>query len=120
MEGVCWATKPPRLWVCFGLVRTSIAEHIRLCVDMRKANAAIIPERIPILTVDEVLENLNGSAVSSKLDLCLGFHQIKLDGDSRDITTFATHDGLFRYKRLGFGVNLALREVPADSKTSSL
>ena len=29
---------------------------IRLCLDMRKANAAIIRERIPILTVDEVLE----------------------------------------------------------------
>ena len=43
--------------------------------------------------------------VFSKLDLCLGFHQIELDEDSRDITTFATHDGLFRYKRLSFGVN---------------
>ena len=41
------------------------------------------------------------------MDLCLGFHQIELDEDSRDITTFATHDGLFRYKRLSFGVNSA-------------
>ena len=44
---------------------------IRLFVDMRKANAAIIRERIPIPTENEVLENLNGSAVFSKLDLCL-------------------------------------------------
>ena len=57
--------------------------------------------------MDEVLENLNGSAVFSKLDLCLGFHQIELEEGSRDITTFATHDGLFRYKRLSFGVNSA-------------
>ena len=28
-----------------------------------------------------------------------------MDNESRDITTFATHDGLFRYKRLSFGVN---------------
>ena len=56
-------------------------------------------------THPEVLENLNGSAVFLKLDLCLGFHQIELEEDSRDITTFATHDGLFRYKRLSFGVN---------------
>ena len=41
---------------------------IRLCVDMRKANAAIIRKRIPIPTVDEVLENLSGSAVFLKLD----------------------------------------------------
>ena len=88
---------------------------------MRKANAAIIRERIPIPTVDEVLENLNGSAVFSKLNLRMGFHQIELDEDSRDITTFATHDGLFRYKRLSFGVNSAhkkyqqiVRQVVSD------
>ena len=74
---------------------------------MRKANEAIVRKRIPIPVVDEVLENLNGSGVFSKLDLRLGFHQIELDEDSRDITTFATHDGLFRYKRLSFGVNSA-------------
>ena len=88
---------------------------------MRKANQAIIRERIPIPTIDEVVENLNGSAVFSKLDLCLGFHQIELDEESRDITTFATHEGLFRYKRLSFGVNSApekyqqiIRQVVSD------
>ena len=76
---------------------------------------------MPMPTVDEVLESLNGSTVFSKLDLRLGFHQIELDKESRDITTFATHDGLFRYKRLLFGVNSApekcqqiIRQVPAD------
>ena len=36
-----------------------------------------------------------------------GYHQIKLHEDSRDITTFATHEGLFRYKRLTYGVSSA-------------
>ena len=80
---------------------------LRLCVDTRKAKAGIIRERVPIPIVVEVLENLTGSTVFLKLDPRLGFHQIELDGDSRDITTFATHDGLFRYKRLSFGVNSA-------------
>ena len=39
-------------------------------------------------TVDEVIENLNDSSVFSKLDLRLGVHQIELEEDSRDITTF--------------------------------
>ena len=86
----------PTSWVSPVVIAPKASGDIRLCVDMRKANAAIIRERIPIPTVDEVLENLNGSAVFSKLDLCLGFHQIELDDGSRDITTFATHDGLFR------------------------
>ena len=72
---------------------------------MRRANEAIIRERLPIPTVEEVLEELNGSTVFSKLDLRHGFHQVELHADSRDITTFVTHDGLFRYKRLSFGVN---------------
>ena len=61
----------------------------------------------PYIHVDEVLENLNGSTVLLKLDLCLGFHQIELDEGSRDITTFAMHDRLLRYKRLSLGVNSA-------------
>jgi len=45
--------------------------------------------------------------VFSKLDLNMASHQIKLHPDSRDITTFAAPDDLYRYKRLLFGVNLA-------------
>jgi len=41
------------------------------------------------------------------VDLRHGFHQVELHTDSRDITTFVTHDGFFRYKRLSFGVNAA-------------
>ena len=41
----------------------------------------------------------------SKIDLNQGYHQLELEENSRGITTFATHIGLFRYKRLTFGVN---------------
>lgn len=73
---------------------------IRLCLDMRRANEAIIRQRYPIPTVDEVLQNMNGSTVFSKLDLKWGYHQLELTPESRDITTFATHRGVYRYKRL--------------------
>ena len=63
---------------------------IRLCVDMRQANKAIIRERHPIPTVDEILYNMNGSEVFSKLDMKYGYHQIELEEDSREITTFVT------------------------------
>ena len=43
----------------------------------------------------------------SKLDVKKAFHQIELDEECRYITTFATHRGLFRYKRLNFGTNAA-------------
>ena len=97
----------PTTWASPVVVAPKPSGEIRLCVDMRRANEAIIRERLPIPTVDEVLEELNGSTVFSKLDMRHGFHQIELHQDSRDITTFITHEGLFRYKRLSFGVNAA-------------
>ena len=42
----------------------------------------------------------------SKLHLNMAFHQIELHPDSKDIT-FAAPDGLYRYKRLFRGVNMA-------------
>ena len=68
---------------------------------------AIQRERFPIRIVEEMLIEMNGSKVFSKLDLNMGFHQIELDEASRLIPTFTTHAGLFRYKRLMFGVSSA-------------
>ena len=81
--------------------------EVRVCVDMRQANQAILRERHPIPTVEETLQEINGAAVFSKLDLRWGYHQIELNPESRVITTFATHHGLWRYKRLMFGISSA-------------
>ena len=74
---------------------------------MKQANGAIVRERHPIPTVDEVLHDLNGGTVFSKLDIKWAFHQVELSEVSRPTTTFVTHKGLFRYKRLMFGVSCA-------------
>jgi hypothetical protein len=66
---------------------------------------SIIRERHPIPTIDNVLYNLNGSTIFSKIDLKSAFHQIELDVASRPITTFCSSLGLFRYKRLMFGIS---------------
>ena len=52
---------------------------VRLCVDMRKANTAIIRNYYPIPTLDEILYEVNGAKIFSKLDLAQGYHQIVLD-----------------------------------------
>ena len=57
--------------------------------------------------MDEILEEMNGSRVFSKLDMNMGFHQIEVEEGSRDITTFSAGDSLYRHKRLSFGVNSA-------------
>ena len=94
----------PTPWVSPVVVVPKPSGDIRLCVDMRKANEAIVRERHPISTIDDILYQLNGSKVFSKLDLKWGFHQIELEQQSSVITTFITHKGLYRYRRLMFGI----------------
>ncbi|XP_041471780.1 uncharacterized protein K02A2.6-like [Lytechinus variegatus] len=80
---------------------------IRICVDMRAPNRAIKRERHVTPTIDDIIQKVNGANIFSKLDLNAGYHQIELSEESRHLTVFSTHVGLFRYKRLNFGVNSA-------------
>ena len=82
-------------------------DDVRICIDRRRANEAIQRENLPIPTVDQVLEEMNGSTVFSKLDKNMAFQQIELKDASRDITTFSAGDSLLCYKRLSFGLKSA-------------
>ena len=78
---------------------------VRICVDMRKANCAIQRVCYLIPTVADISQALNGCKFFSKLDLSQVYHQLELNERSRYITTFSTHVGLYRYKRLNYGTN---------------
>ena len=58
-------------------------------------------------TLDDMILDLNGSKVFSKMEVRNGYHRLELSEDSRNITIFTTHVGLRRYKRLSFGVSSA-------------
>ena len=60
-----------------------------------------------IPTIDDMIVDSNGARVFSKLDLPQGYDQLLLSPQSRNVTTFTTHVGLRRYKRLSFGINSA-------------
>ena len=85
----------------------SKSKEIRICVDMRLPNLVIKRTRHIIPTIDDMIVDLNGASVFSKLDLRQGYHQLLLSPQSRNVTTFTTHVGLRRYKRLSFGINSA-------------
>ena len=78
---------------------------IRLCVDYTKLNESVRRENFPLPTTDELLAQLDGATVFTKLDCNQGFHQIPLSVESQELTTFITPFGRFCYQRLPFGIS---------------
>ncbi|CAK1597385.1 unnamed protein product [Parnassius mnemosyne] len=74
---------------------------------MRRANTAIQRENHPLPTIEELLPKVREAKIFSKLDIRDAFHHIELHTDSRHITTFITSKGLYRYKRMMFGISCA-------------
>lgn len=81
--------------------------ELRLCVDMRRANTAIKRENHPLPSMDNLLPKIKKTKYFTKLDIKNAFHQLELHPNSRHLTTFITAKGLFRYKRLMFGITCA-------------
>ena len=107
-KGIIESVSGPTPWVSSLVAVHKPNGDVRVCVDMRRANEAIQRERHPIPTVNEILHDLNEATIFSKLDLREGYHQIMLKDDGpRDITTFVTNKGLYRYNRLNFGISSA-------------
>ena len=100
-------TDGPTPWVSPVVIALKKNGDIRLCVDLRRVNEAIIGEWHPLPTKDEILHEANGSTVFSKIDLRWGFHQVELEKSSTHLTTFVANGKLCRYKRLPFGISSA-------------
>ena len=64
---------------------------------MRAANKAIKRVCHPIPTVRDISMDLNRAKFFSKLDMPQAYHQLELAPSSRNITTFITHAGLYRF-----------------------
>lgn len=79
----------------------------RFVVDFRQLNKKLIPDRYPLPRIDDIFDNLGNSQFFSTLDLASGFHQIKLEKESRRACAFSTPLGQFQFKRLPFGLSIS-------------
>jgi len=97
----------PSRWVSPMVPVPKGENSVPICVDMRLANIAILDEKHLLPTIEDLLPLLKDAVLFSKIDLKMAYHQIELHSDSREITTFGTPFGLFRYKRLMLGLKCA-------------
>ncbi len=94
-------------WVSNLVIAKKKGGGLRLCVDLTDVNKAIIPDKYPLPTAEELTSHFHGSTVFSKMDLRNGYLQVPLAPASMDLTAFVTHVGVFRFKRMAFGLSSA-------------
>ena len=93
---------------CAGMVVVPKADgKIRICVDFTKLNESVCRELHMLPCVEQILAQLSGAKMFSKLDANSGFWQIKLSESSSPLTTFITPFGRFCFQRLPFGITSA-------------
>ena len=81
---------------------------IRICGDYKSTvNPHLLVDSYPLPRAEDIFASLTGGVIFTKLDLSQAYSQLALDEESKKFTTIATHQGLFQYNRLVFGVSTA-------------
>src|SRR4051812_21620673 len=78
-----------------------------MCVDYHSLNLATIKNKYSLPRINDLYDQLAGSSVFSKMDLRLGYHQIKIRNEDVPKTAFSTRYGLYEFTVMSFGLSNA-------------
>ena len=77
---------------------------LQLCIDYRQLNRVKIKNRYPLSRIDDLIDQLRGVRVYSKIDICTGYHQLRVREINIPKTVFRTHYGHFEFMVMPFGL----------------
>nr|GFB58971.1 putative reverse transcriptase domain-containing protein [Tanacetum cinerariifolium] len=78
-----------------------------MCIDYRELNKLMVKNRYPLPRIDDLFDQLQGSSVYSKIDLRLGYHQLRVREEDISKTTFKTRYGHYKFQVMPFGLTNA-------------
>ena len=76
----------------------------RFCIDYRKLNRITVFDAEPMTCSDDIFVKLHKDRFLSKIDMAKGYWQIPVADGDEQYTAFITHDGLYQFKRMPFGL----------------
>ena len=76
----------------------------RFCIDFRKLNSITRKDAYPLSRIDDALDALTGAQWFSTLDLASGYWQCPLKESDKSKTAFTTHQGLYHFNVMPFGL----------------
>ena len=85
------------------LVPKSNGTH-RMCTDYRKVNSVTKTDSFPIPRIDDCIDKVGNSKYVTKFDLLKGFWQVPLTDRAKEVSAYATPNGLYQYKVMPFGM----------------
>lgn len=96
----------PTAWIS-NMVTVAKPEKIRICIDPKPLNQALLRSHYHMPTLEDVLYKLPKARLFTLADARDAFLQCKLDDASSRLTTFWTPWGRMRWLKLPFGVSVA-------------
>ena len=91
-------------WAAPIVVVSKPSGKVRVCGDFKQLNQCISVDQHPLPKLDDLMEKLRGGVFFSKLDLADAYLQLELDDDAKKLCVINTPFGLYRYKKMCFGV----------------